>query len=517
MDIGALIRRYAAASWRHRWKALLLAWLVCGVGWIAVYRMPDVYQANARVYADVDAILGSVLRDIATDGAPERQVETLQRTLLSRPNLERVVARTDLDLRVTDPASREALIERLGREIRIMPQTRSLFRVEFRDHEPRMAHAVVQTVINLFIEAATSTDRQQMQTARQFVAQQLASYETQLRAVEQKRAEFRARYIDLLPSDSFGGVSKLDQARGRLTALRGQHEDSTQRRILLQQQLANTPATLAGPATGGGGGGDPRLATAERNLRDLLLRFTDQHPEVLATRAMIAELRAQGARGGGGGGGSSSAPRAAAGGGAPNPLHEQLKLRVIDSDSEIASLERQIRDVEAEVERLENLLRTAPQLQAEYVNLNRDYDVLRRNYEELLSRRESLQIAGAARTDADRVRLEVVEPPTVPLTPIGPNRLLFATGVLFAGLGAGGMLALLLVQLDRGFYTVHDLRKLGLPVLGAISSARPVRRAGAAVAFAAGLALLIAAYGVVVAGGPALMAKVPNLVARLIA
>ena len=181
------------------------------------------------------------------------------------------------------------------------------------------------------------------------------------------------------------------------------------------------------------------------------------------------------------------------------------------------ALERQVRDVEAEVERLENLLRTAPQLQAEYVNLNRDYDVLRKNYDELLARRESLQIAGAARTEADRVRLEVVEPPTVPLVPIGPNRLLFATGVLFAGLGAGGVLVLLLVQLDRGFYTVHDLRKLGLPVLGAISSAKPARRAGAAAAFAVGVVLLLLVYGVVLAGGPAMMAKLPNLVARLIA
>lgn len=505
MDIGALIRRYLAAGWRHRWKALLLAWFVCGAGWIAVYKLPDIYQANARIYADVDAILGNVLRNIAVEGAPERQVDTLQRTLLSRPNLERVIARTDLDLRVTDAASREALIERLGRDIKIQSQTRQLFRVEYRDHDPRMAHAVVQALINLFIEAATSHDRQQMQTARQFIAQQLASYETQLRAVEQKRAEFRARYIDLLPSENFGGASKLDQARAKLIGLRGELEDERRKRGLLQEQLDATPATLAAP----GGGGDPRLAAAERQLRDLLLRFTDQHPEVLATRAVIASLRAQGARSGGSG--------PARTGGAPNPLHEQIKLRVIDADAEIASFERQVRDVEAEVERLENLLRTAPQLQAEYVNLNRDYDVLRKNYDELLARRESLQIAGAARTEADRVRLEVVEPPTVPLVPIGPNRLLFATGVLFAGLGAGGVLVLLLVQLDRGFYTVHDLRKLGLPVLGAISSAKPARRAGAAAAFAVGVVLLLLVYGVVLAGGPAMMAKLPNLVARLIA
>lgn len=486
MDIGALLRRYLAAGWRHRWKALLLAWFVCGAGWIAVYKLPDIYQANARIYADVDAILGSVLRGVAVDGAPERQVETLQRTLLSRPNLERVIARTDLDLRVTDAASREELIERLGREIRISPQTRSLFRIEYRDHDPRTAHAVVQTVINLFIEAATSQDRQQMQTARQFIATQLASYEAQLRAVEQKRAEFRARYIDLLPSENFGGASKLDQARGQLTTLRGKLEDERRKRGLLQEQLAATPATLAAA----GGGGDPRLIAAERQLRDLLLRFTDQHPEVVATRALIRELRAQGARSSEGG-----APRT---GGAPNPLHEQLKLRVLDADSEIASLERQIRDVEAEVERLENLLRTAPQLQAEYVNLNRDYDVLRKNYEELLARRESMRIGAAAEADADKIKIQIIDPPQVPQNAVEPKRALLTSAVLVAAIALGTGLALLLAQFDQSFHTLDELRDIGLPVAGSISMVAvtsPSTRIISVLSFTFAIAILLGIYG----------------------
>jgi polysaccharide chain length determinant protein (PEP-CTERM system associated) len=525
MNLLVLVRRYAAAGWVHRWKALVLAWLICLAGWAGVYSIPDSYTASARIYADADAILGNVLRGIAVDGSQASQVDTLQRTLLSRPNLERLVARTDLDLRITDAVSREVLLERLAKDIKLTPQTRQLFKIEYVDRDPRLAYSVVQTLINLFMESATGTDRQQMQQARTFIAQQIAAYEVQLRESERRRAEFRARYLDLLPSEQQGGSTRLAASQAKLGQLKGELQDAQTRRELLRQQieLVSAPPPAQAAARGGGGGGGVnagRLAEAERSLRELRLRFTDQHPDVVTARSIVAELRASGGGGGGGGGGGArgepAAPRQDPA--RTGALLEQLRLRQVDSDTQIASLERQVRDEQAENERLEELARTAPHVQAEFQNLDRDYNVVRKNYEELLARRESLQIAGAARTDADRVRLDVVEPPTVPQRPTGPNRLLFASAVLVVGIGAGLGLMVLLVQFDRGFYTVHDLRKLGLPLLGAISSAVPRRRATAgAMVFACATALLLVAYGTVLAGGPILLAKLPQLVNRLLA
>ena len=514
MMIASLARRYLAVGWRHRWKALLLAWVICIPGWIAVYSLPSQYQASARIYADAEAILGTLLRGIAVDNQAGTQVDMLQRTLLSRPNLERVIAKTDLDLRVTSLESRERLIQSLSQSIKITPQTRQLFKIDYTDSDPRMAFAVVRTLIELFMESATSSDRQQMASARTFLNQQIVSYERQLREAEQRRAEFNARYVDILPSTALGGSSRLETVRERLVDLRGQLQDAKARRELLSQQLQATPATLAeAQVQQGGGGGNPRVAEAERTLRELLLRYTDQHPDVVAQRKIIADLRASG--------GGSSTPRTTTPGtprgGAPNPLHEQLKLRLVDADAQVATLERQVRDGQTEVERLETLARTAPMVAAESQNMDRDYQVLRKNYEELLARRESLQIAGAARTHADRVRLEVVDPPTVPTIPSGPNRLLFASGVLAAGIGAGLVLVFLLIQLDRGFYTTHDLRGLGLPVLGGVSSANPPKRqVFAGVVFAGGFAMLLLAFGGVLAGGPQLVARMPGVLARLL-
>jgi polysaccharide chain length determinant protein (PEP-CTERM system associated) len=510
MHLPSIARRYLTAGWRHRWKALLLAWLICIPGWIAVYSLPSQYQASARMYADAEAILGTLLRGIAVDGQPAGQVEILQRTLLSRPNLERVIAKTDLDLRVTDLESRERLIQHLGKTIKITPQTRQLFKIDFVDRDPRMAHAVVRTLIELFMESATSSDRQQMASARAFLAQQIQSYETQLREAEQRRAEFNARYVDILPSAQLGGATRLEAARGRLADLRGKVQDAKARRDLLASQMQETPAVLTPPAAAAGGG-DGRLAQAERQLRELRLRFTDQHPEVAAQRAIIAELRASG------GGGGARTPAAPRGEGRPNPVYEQLKLRLVDAESDLASLERQVAAEQAEVERLETLARTAPLVVAQSQNMDRDYQVLRRNYEELLARRESLQIAGAARTDADRVRLDVIDPPVVPTVPSGPNRLLFAAGVLAIGLGAGVMLIFLLIQLDRGFYTIHDLRGLGLPVLGGVSSANPPkRRVFAGIAFAGGFAMLLVAFGGMLARGETLVERLPGMLTRLL-
>ena len=498
----ASARRFIAAGARHRWRALALAWVVCLVGWATVFSIPNQFVSTTRVYADADAILGLLLRGIAIDSSPAGQVETLQRTLLSQPNLEKLISRTPLEALVHDRASQEKLMARLARDIRITTQTRNLFTIDFRDPSPYLAQEVVQTALNLFMEAATVTDRLQMENARNFITQQIAAHEVQLRQAERRRAEFQSRYIDILPSDALGGSSRLEAARNRLTQVRGELQDAHRRRELTQGQIDAIPATLAGTVSGGGGGGDGRLAAAERSLADLRLRFTDQHPDVVATRGIVAALR-------GGGGGAPRAGNATVvrDAGRANPAHEQLRIRMIDAEAQIASLERQGREGETEVQRLDAVARGEPEVQAQFLNMDRDYTVLRRNYEELLSRRESLQLAGAARTSSDRVRLEVVDPPSLASQPISPNRPLLAGAVLVAGLGAGLALIILLVQVDHGFYTAQDLRRIGPAVLGSISA--PPRRGTvlASVGFLVGILLLGVAYGTLVSGAPGVVAR----------
>jgi uncharacterized protein involved in exopolysaccharide biosynthesis len=514
-----MIRRILVAAWRYRWAAVAVSWLVCGGGWAYVYTIPNSYEANARLYVDADAVLTPLLRGLAIDNSLGSQLDVLQRTLLSRPNLEKLVSNTDLDLSITGPADLEAMVGGLATAIRITPQTRNLFTITYRNNSPKLAYDVVQTILTTFIESKTGNNRSEMENAQLFLQQQLSAYERQLRDAERKRAEFRAKYLDLLPMGDAGGT-RLDQAQAALRQLQGQLTDEMAKRDMLTRELNATSPLLVTETEAAGPAGvaatvarDPRVETAQHELDDLLLRYTDNHPDVVAARKRLAQVKSQAA--------SDVAARrpppapappatpkpgpadaktadgktpdakmadaktadgkpvdtrqgaAPAGTRAsrslPNPVYEQIKVRLVEGESALSSLQRQIADATRDRDRLEEMARSAPGVQAEYLNLNRDYEVLRRNYDELLGRRESMRIATAAEADADKIKIQIIDPPQVPQNPVAPKRAQLMSAVLIAGILAGVGLAVLLVQFDQSFHSIDELRDLGLPVAGGVS------------------------------------------------
>lgn len=465
--IQVLIRKQLSAAWRHRWPAVLFTWLVCALGWGMTFMIPNQYESSARLYVDADAVLTPLLRGLAVDSASATQLDTLQRTLLSRPNLEKLISKTDLELSLRGPADRELLVQGLANSIRITPQTRNLFTISYRNESPQLTFDVVRTMLTTFVESKTGTNRTDLENAGKFFQEQIGQYERQLRDAERRRAEFRTKYIELLPGD--GGTSRLEQAQGTVRSLQGQLIDALAKRETLSKELASTPQLVVTETEGGGvgGGSGSRLRDAERQLQELRLRYTDQHPDVIAMRNLVSGIRSGGAGADEpSGAGLARAPRNRS---VTNPVFEQLKLRLVEHDSFLASLQRQTNDAVKDRDRLDEIARGAPGLQAEFVNLNRDYDVLRKNYEDLLARRESMRISTAAEVDSDKVKIQVIDPPQVPQNPVAPKRMLLLSGVLVAGIAAGVGLALLLVQMDQSFHSVEELRDLGFPVMGGVS------------------------------------------------
>ena len=487
--------------WRHRWLALAAAWLICGVGWVAVSLMPNQFELSARIYVNVDAVLTPLLRGLAVEGESAATLDYLQRTLLSQPNMEKVISKTNLDLQVTTPGSRQQMVAGLARSIKLSSETRTLFTISYRNPNPQLAHDVVQALLDIFTESTTGTDRADLENAQHFLSQQIASYEQQLRAAEQRRAAFRAKYVDLLPSIEYGGASRLDSARGAVSALQGQLADALAQRETLKKELAATPQFLPFSALGGPSANAMALAEAERKLALLRLQYTEQDPDVIAQRQLVEALRS-GKMGSLTAAPPAGRPAANASSGEPNVLYQNLKLKLVDTNVGIASLERQVRAASEEQARMEKIARAAPEVQARYQNLDRDYNVLQKNYEELLARRESATIAQAANTQADKVKLTVVDPPLVAHTPVAPNRLLLLSAVLVLGLGGGVGVAFALGQLDRSFRSIDDLRALGLPVLGALSlvgTPTVRRRMVSVLGFGMIVLLLVAVFGGLIA------------------
>jgi polysaccharide chain length determinant protein (PEP-CTERM system associated) len=251
------------------------------------------------------------------------------------------------------------------------------------------------------------------------------------------------------------------------------------RRDELQRQLrgegpiaAAAGTTVIGPTGAQSQGGDTlsRIQDAQARLDDLLLRFTDRHPDVVAQRETLEQLKQrrqeeiEALRRGD--------PNAAASSGASaNPVYQSIQLALNQVEVEIASLRRQIADHQTRVAELRSMLDTMPQVEAESARLNRDYDVTRAQYTALVERLEKTRL-GEEATTSGSVRFDIIEPPNSEFRPVSPRRSLLVLGVLVFALGAGVSVAVLLHMLMPVFTSTRSLAEAtALQVLGAVSMA----------------------------------------------
>jgi polysaccharide chain length determinant protein (PEP-CTERM system associated) len=501
------------ALWRHKWLGVATAWLVCTAGWIGVALVPTKYESSARVYLNADPLLTPLLKGLAADTDPTRQLDFMQRTLLSRPNLEQLVRLTDLDIGVTTPEQKEALFKRLASDISVAPVTLNLLTLSYRDPDPQTAKNVVQSLLTIFAEKTAGSSRAEMDSAQRFLDSEIASYRDQLRAAEKRRAELAQQYPDIVsnrpPDASAQGdesLSRLDQARGAVVRLKLELADTTTKRDALQKELAAVPPMLSvdrAPQVVVNGGRlspmDERLQEIRRNLDSLLLKYTEDHPDVKAARTSIKQLESEGARSSVAGGKPGSPTK----GEVVNTVYEQIKIRLVDTEAAVAAVQRRLDGALADQERIEKVAKSAPGVLVQAQDLDRDYSVLKRNYQELVGRREATQIAHSADTKTEKIQFRIVDPPQVPILPAAPNRPMFVSVVLLFGIGAGFAVPLALTQIDRSFGTVGQLRNLGIPILGSVSLlSLGVARRRAMIQLAGVCAssfLLIAVYGTLIA------------------
>jgi polysaccharide chain length determinant protein (PEP-CTERM system associated) len=460
-NLRELAGRYGGLAWRRRWWGILAAWVICIGGWAGIATLPNQYEANARVYIDADAVLTPLLKGIAVESSLQDELDLLQHMLLSRPNLERIIQKTDLQLETITPTDTERMVERLADRIQVVAQTRNIFSITYRSTSRQLASDVVQAMLASFIENKAGDNRDEIDKATLFIDGQIDNYHAQLQAAETRRADFRRKYIDLLPGD--GGVNRLEQARQEVISLTGQLQDAKAQRVLLAGNLASTAATYGADGSGPAET-HSELKAAEDRLRNLQQVYTNAYPEVITQQHLVDELRKNPDKA------QPATPTEHARPSA-NPVYEEFRLRLSDTDSHIQSLQRQIAEQTAERDRLEAIAKGVPELEAQYINMNRDYEVVRRNYDELVARREGMRISDAAQKKASNIKLVIIDPPTAPRVPVAPNRVLLAIAVLLGGLGAGAGVIGAMLALDQSFHNIADLRALGYTVIGSVSLA----------------------------------------------
>ncbi len=476
-DLLQLVREYIRGMWRYRYLAVIASWVICTVGWIAVLAMPPVYEASARVYVDTTAVLRPLLQGIAVEQDIGAQLNYVRQVMLSRPQLERVARETDLDLRAPTELQTEHMLTSLRSRIVVdtagsgsKKDQSSLYTISARDSERPKALKIVQSLVNSFVEDSLGGKRTGNDSAQRFLKQQIAEYDARLAESENKLAEFKKKNIGLVPGARGDYFQRLQSETDEAQRVESQLRVANQRRAELARQLSGEGPTVgANPMSSSSMVAyTARIAEAQKRLDELLLRYTDKHPDVIAARETLDQLKERQSTELAALQGGKASPEDMAGLGA-NPVYQQIQLSINQADVEVAALRSELAVHQQKIVELRGMLDTAPEVEAEFGRLARDYDVTKARYNELVNRLDRAEISEEAE-QTGVVRFEVIDPPAAQLQPVAPDRPRLLVMVLLGGLLAGVGVAFLCQQLRPVFTSTRALAEAtGLPVLGAVA------------------------------------------------
>ena len=439
-----------------------------------VLRIPDKYEASARIYVDTQSILKPLMSGLAIEPNVDQQIMVLSRTLISRPNIEKLVRMADLDLNIDSKQAQEALVDALMKDLTIKSTSRdNLYTLAYSDAQPERAKRVVQSLVSIFVESSLGDKRKDTDSAIKFIDDQIQVYQKKLEEAENRLKEFKLKNIALQTGDGkdyFGRISEISAAlaSSRLELREAENSRDALKRQLLGEEpvlLLDTPemtSAISIPEI------DGRIDVLKRNLDGLLQRFTEKHPDVIGTRRMINELEEQkraeiATR-------QKVAPTSPASLTNNNPVYQQLKVSLAESEATVASLTVRVAEYQARYDQLKDAVKMIPQIEAELTQLNRDYDVNKKNYESLVARRESATMSGEMDTSTATVDFRLIDPPRVAPQPVSPNRLLLLPLTLVLAIAAGLAIPFAASQIRPILFDARALRDLtGLPLLGTVS------------------------------------------------
>jgi len=470
------------AMWKYRWRGLFTAFGVAAVCAVIVFAIPKKYEASARIFANTDSILKPLMVGMTVQPDINQRVAMLSRVVISRPNVEHLVQATGLDENVKTPEDRERLIDEVMDVLELQKpagernNNNNIYVVKFRDSKQQRAKHVVELLVSMFIDTSKGGGETDTKAAKTFLGEQASTYEKKLQEAENRLKEFKLKNMDAATAsggkDYFAQMAAAGEQlhQAQLQLREAENSRDAFRRGLAGEDLATAPT--AGTVAGGSGEGifdiDSRIDAMKRNLDGLLQRYTEDHPDVVGARRVIRELEdhrrrlvdnyrkagiplIQAA---------STGPRAS----------EQLKVSLAQAEASVASLRARVGEYSFRYQQLREMARQAPQYEAELAQLNRDYEVNKKNYENLVSRRESANISGDMQAVSGVADFRLVDPPRVSPHAVFPNRALLLAGSIILALlvGAGVMFAS--NELRPCIYDRSQLREVtGLPVLGVVS------------------------------------------------
>ncbi len=474
-DQLAEILFYVKGTLRYKWVIIIAAWIVCCAGWFFVHSMPDEYQSKAIVNVDSRTMLRPLLRGMTVQTSSRGLIQVMRQLMFTRPKLERVAQLSELDIDSKSEAGKLSLVAKLKEGIKIDGGTDDLFTISYTGDDAKQAQSIVLSVLTVFSEQTQQRGINDTGSAQQFIEEQIREYEVRLKNAEKARENFKRVNSGYLPTESGGGLSTLSALQVQLEESQlSLSEMNSQMRVLKSQinEAMEMEGEDAGDEWGLGGVSeqistpeDAQIAALQEQINGMLIRFTDNYPDVISLKLQIKDLqlRKEQTLANMSGDHGIKTP-------AVNPYIQALKMQLNQVQTQKASIQTRINVYHTRMEDVQKGMDARLRIETEMQNLDRDYSVIKTNYMNLITSRETAAMTEAADRSQGVLKFKIVEAPTAPLKPTGPKRTLLNSGFLAGGLLTGFLLAFLIYFIRPTFMSTLQLRQMtGLPVLGSVA------------------------------------------------
>lgn len=481
------IFRYLRALHRHRYLFAFITLLVMTAIGAYSFTLPKKYSADTTVFIERN-VIDSLVRGIAVSPDINDRIRVLRYAILSRDLVNKTLEEVGSDIFTKPVAEQQDYVSKLIERINLRIRGQELFTLSLIDKDPAFAQKFVNTLVGTYVEENISAKREETYGANRFLEEQIEIFKGKLEAAEDKIIDFRKKNGIYFSVDEGATLANIRELESQIETIELNQDTLLARKKQIQSQLDSLPETIDMVSESAEGS---RLAEMENRLSNLLLKYTDNYPEVIRLKSEIDALKKRLTEPDN----EESKPertRLTS----LNPLHQDLQGRVFEIDAELSSLGARKLNLQKTIAKRENELREVPTARKELGILVQERDSIRNVYNELLGRMSQSEVSKQMEIGNKAATFRIVDAAMLPEVPVSPNMMKMFLLAVVGGLGCGVGVIYLLESMDSRVRDIVIFEELGLDVLAVVPNivdpviAKKAWRKDLMVVFVSGIYLL---------------------------
>ena len=478
------IEYYMNLAVRRKWWIIVpvLLSILAGAAYIKI--TPKSYKANTLILVQAQKVPTSYVRSTVTESLQSR-LHTITQQVYSRTNLEKIIKQFDLYADNTDNREEKPtveIVESLRQKININLRGRGgtkAFEISFIWHDPKTVAEVTNAIASQFIEQNLKVREDMAMGTTAFLENESEKMRIELEDHEKRLELFNNQNMGMLPSELQSNLNILGQLKEELNHLEARIQAENEQTVMLQRQaqmiqvaeMQSSDLIKIVPDEAGGMQSED-ITYLESHVRQLRLRYTEKHPDVVALRRRISLIKQNLTDDTNGNKASPSESVEDFPAQFDNPLafqQDQISFQLEEINKNIESYQKKIREIKNKIQVYNNRIERIPKVELDLTKLTRDYSTMRSRYQSLLQKKIDARMAEELERRQKGEQFKVLDSAIIPEKPFKPDVKKVMLLALMAGLGIGCGLAYLREIMDGGFYSTEDLEAfLGAKVLVSI-------------------------------------------------